>query len=75
MAYLTRGETEVGDAGFRTDDVLGTTLIVGTQGFAIGEDKAVDSKVSYVAHDVAIVPLAVILSHDGIPVAVAGFNA
>ena len=75
IAYLASLEAQVSDVIFRTADFLVTVLVVGTQVRTIRKHAVTRSVTAYVAHDMAIVFHAIVLSHDGVLVAVAGFDA
>ena len=75
VTYLTGIETQAVHSFFRTDKVFCTRLFVGTQFGTVGEDEAVLSCTSYIAHDMTIVIQSVILSRNSVLVAVTGFNA
>ena len=56
-------------------DILCAALLVGTEGRTVGEQQVGLSVTVDIAHDVAIVLVSVVLSDDGVLVAVAGFHA
>ena len=56
-------------------DIFGTTLLVGTEGRTVGEQQVGLSVTVDIAHDIAKVLVSVVLSDDGVLVAVAGFHA
>ncbi len=74
IAKLTAVEAEFGDLCLGTGYIFGTTLLVGTQGSSVSKEEAGSNIVSYVAHDIAIVLLSVVISYDSVLVAVAAFD-